>query len=182
MTAADSPIDILLIEPNPGDSRLFTESFRDANLTNTIHTVTDGESALDFVHQRGPYADEPTPDLILLEPQLPRTTGFDVLAELKGEPVLCEIPVVVLTSSSTGEKIVKSHDIEADDYLQKPVSADEFLEFVQSVEEFWLTIVEQSSESSQEQSTDRNEQSGAREEQSAAPEEQSATQNRRSGP
>ncbi|ADD04679.1 receiver box response regulator [Natrialba magadii ATCC 43099] len=149
MTAADSPIDILLIEPNPGDSRLFTESFQDASLTNTIHTVTDGESALDFVNQREPYADEPTPDLILLEPQLPRTTGFEVLAELKGEPALCEIPVVVLTSSSTGERIVKSHDIEADYYLQKPVSADEFLEFVQSVEEFWLTIVQEPAESSE---------------------------------
>ncbi|ELZ05615.1 response regulator receiver protein [Natrialba chahannaoensis JCM 10990] len=166
MTAADSPIDILLIEPNPGDSRLFTESFQDASLTNTIHSVTDGESALDFVHQREPYADESTPDLILLEPQLPRTTGFEVLAELKDEPALCEIPVVVLTSSTTGEKIVKSHDIEADYYLQKPVSADEFLEFVQSVEEFWLTIVQQSPE---EQSAEQDNQSGT-------PEEQSATQ------
>ncbi|WP_323172460.1 response regulator [Natrialba sp. PRR66] len=139
----DEPIEILLVEPSPGDTRLFTESFKDASLTNSVHTVSDGEEALDFVHQRDAYSDKPQPDLILLEPQLPGTSGFDVLSELKNEEALCDIPVVVLTSSDVGEKIVKSHDLDAEHYLQKPVESDDFIEFVQSVENFWLTIVQQ---------------------------------------
>ncbi|WP_254762328.1 response regulator [Natrinema marinum] len=140
------PIKILLVEPNPGDSRLFEEKFRDAKLLNTIHTVPDGETALDFLAQRGEYADESRPDIVLLEPQLPGKSGIDVLSELKNEPELEEIPVVVLTSSDAGEKVVKSHGIEADTYLQKPVEPEEFVEFVQSVEEFWFAIVEKPSQ------------------------------------
>ncbi|MXV61257.1 response regulator [Natronorubrum sp. JWXQ-INN-674] len=137
----DRAIDILLVEPNPGDTRLFTENFRDAKLMNTIHAVSDGESALDFVHQRGEYAEKPQPDIILLEPQLPGKSGMDVLSELNGEPALREIPVIVLTSSAVGEEIVRSHDLEADSYIQKPISPDQFVEFIQSVEEFWFAIV-----------------------------------------
>ncbi|MDS0475993.1 response regulator [Natrinema sp. 1APR25-10V2] len=136
-------IEILLVEPNPGDSRLFEENFRDAKLVNTIHTVSDGEAALEFLAQRGENADEPQPDIILLEPQLPGKSGIDVLSELKNEPELEGIPVVVLTSSDAGEKIVKSHGIEADTYLQKPVEPDDFVEFVHSVEEFWFAIVQE---------------------------------------
>ncbi|WP_440771231.1 response regulator [Natronorubrum sp. DTA28] len=134
-------IDILLVEPNPGDTRLFEENFRDAKLMNAVHAVTNGEKALEFVHQRGEYADSPRPDLILLEPQLPGQSGMEVLAQLNGEPPLREIPVIVLTSSEVGESIVKSHDLEADAYIQKPVETDEFIEFVQEVEEFWFAIV-----------------------------------------
>ncbi|WP_436343775.1 response regulator [Natronorubrum sp. FCH18a] len=134
-------VDILLVEPNPGDTRLFTENFRDAKLLNTIHSVTDGESALEFVHQRGDYEDAPQPDIILLEPQLPGQSGMEVLAELNDEPALCEIPVVVLTSSEAGEEIVKNHGLEADCYIRKPVAPGEFVEFVQSLEEFWFAIV-----------------------------------------
>ena len=134
-------IDILLIEPNPGDTRLFEENFRDAKLANAIHTVADGESALDFLSQRGEYEDAPRPDLILLEPQLPGTSGMEVLSELNDEPALNEIPVVVLTSSESGEAIVKSHGLEADAYIRKPVEPDEFIEFVQEVEDFWFAIV-----------------------------------------
>ncbi|QCW04780.1 response regulator [Natrinema pallidum] len=139
-------IDILLVEPNPGDSRLFEEQFADAKLLNTIHVVPDGDSALDVVHQRNEYADEPCPDIVLLEPQLPGKSGIDVLSELKEDPVLAEIPVIVLTSSDAGEKIVQSHGLEADSYMQKPVEPEDFVEFVRSIEEFWFAIVQTSSQ------------------------------------
>lgn len=135
------PIEILLIEPNPGDTRLFTESFKDAQITNRIYAVSDGETALDFVHQRGEYASVSRPDIVLLDPQLPDTSGTDVLSELDADPALREIPVVILTSSAVEEEIVKSRDFEADAYIQKPVEPEEFVEFVGSVEEFWFTIV-----------------------------------------
>lgn len=144
MTASDpleEVIDILLVEPNPGDTRLFTENFKDAKLLNTIHSVSDGESALDFVHQRGEYEEMPPPDVILLEPQLPGKSGMDVLSELNNEPALSGIPVVVLTSSAVGEEIVKSHDLEAEFYVQKPVEPEDFIRFVHSIEEFWFAIV-----------------------------------------
>lgn len=134
-------IDILLIEPNPGDTRLFEENFRDAKLANAVHAVTDGEEALDFVHQRGEYTDAPKPDLILLELQLPGTSGHDVLSELETEEALSEIPVIVLTGSEAGENIVKSSGVDADEYIQKPVEAEEFIDFVQKVEDFWFAIV-----------------------------------------
>ncbi|PCR92068.1 response regulator [Natrinema ejinorense] len=142
----DEPIDILLVEPNPGDSRLFEENFTDAKLLNTIYVVSDGESALDFVHQRNEFANEPRPDIVLLEPQLPGKSGVDVLSELKNEPSLNEIPVVVLTSSDAGERIVQSHGLEVDTYMRKPVEPKEFVEFVQSIEAFWLTIVQRESQ------------------------------------
>lgn len=143
----DERIEILLVEPNPGDTRLFTESFKDAKLTNNIFTVSDGESALDFVHQRGEYTDVPRPDLVLLEPQLPGTSGETVIAELEGDELLRDIPVVVLTASDNEEDIVKTHDVGADHYIQKPVEPEEFVEFIQSVEEFWLAIVQRTATS-----------------------------------
>ncbi|WP_224448523.1 response regulator [Haloprofundus salilacus] len=138
-----NPIEILLVEPNPGDVRLFTESFKEAQISNHVHTVSDGDSALDFLYQRGEYSDESCPDLILLDPQLPGTSGMDVLRELNNEPALNNLPVVVLTSSDLGKEIVKSQGLDADTFIQKPVEVDEFVEFVQSVEEFWLTITRQ---------------------------------------
>lgn len=134
-------IEILLIEPNPGDCRLFAESFKEAKITNTLHTVSDGEAALDFIHQRGEYADSPRPDLVLLEPQLPGAESQDVLTALKDD-AFEDVPVVVLSSSDTEEDILKSHAFEADHYLQKPIETGEFVEFVQSVEDFWLAIVQ----------------------------------------
>lgn len=135
-------IDILLVEPNHGDVRLFEENFKEGKILNTVHTVSDGETALDFVNQRGDYADAPAPDIILLEPQLPGKSGMEVLSELKNEPALSEIPVIVLTSSEAAEDVVKSHDLEADSYMQKPVEAEEFVGFVQEVEDFWLAIIQ----------------------------------------
>jgi CheY-like chemotaxis protein len=142
------PIDILLVEPNPGDSRLFEENFRDGKLVNTVDIVADGEAALDFVHQRNEYADETRPDIVLLEPQLPGKSGIEVLSELKNDPVLGEIPVIVLTSSDAGEKIVQSHGIEADTYMQKPLEPGDFVDFVRSIEKFWVAIVQKSTEQS----------------------------------
>ncbi len=138
------PIDILLVEPNPGDTRLFEENFRDAKFMNTIHSVPDGETALEFVTQRGEYADATRPDVILLEPQLPGKSGMEVLSELNNEPALSDIPVVVLTSSETGEEIVKSHGLDAEKYIRKPVGTEEFIQFVQEIEEFWFAIVRNS--------------------------------------
>lgn len=135
------PIDILLVEPNPGDTRLFTESFKDGSITNQIYAVSDGESALEFVRQRGEYDSVPRPDIVLLNFQLPGASGEDVLSELKNEPALSDIPVVVLTSSDVEEDIVRSNGVDADHYLQKPVESEDFVNFVQSVENFWLTIV-----------------------------------------
>lgn len=136
-------IDILLVEPNPGDSRLFEESFKDAKLANTLHTVTDGESALDYLHQRGDYATEPRPDLVLLEPQLPGKSGQDVLSELNNDSELREIPVAVLTGSDVEEEIARTHGLDADHYIRKPIDSDEFIDFVRSVEDFWLAIIQQ---------------------------------------
>ncbi|MCU4924944.1 response regulator [Halobacteria archaeon AArc-dxtr1] len=140
------PIDILLVEPNPGDTRLFTEQFKDAKIMNTVHAVSDGEAALDYLHQRGEYADESRPDIILLEPQLPGTSGQDVLAELEEEPTLREIPVAVLTSSAAEQEIVESSGIDTHTYIQKPVEPAEFVDLVQSVEDFWLAIVQRAQE------------------------------------
>ncbi|SFR99288.1 Response regulator receiver domain-containing protein [Halomicrobium zhouii] len=149
MTTADDRdgdrIELLLVEPNPGDTRLFTESFRDGKLANNLHTVSDGESAIDFVRQRGEYADAPRPDLVLLEPELPGVGASEVLSELRGEPAVADVPVVVLSSSDAGEQILRSRGLDADHIIQKPIEPGEFIEFVQSVEDFWLAIIEQPS-------------------------------------
>lgn len=137
----EDAITILLVEPNPGDARLFSESFEDANIASRIHTVTDGETALDFVYQRGDHADSPRPDMILLDFQLPDVDGADVLTELKSEEALRSIPVIVMTSSASEEDIARSYDLHANAYVQKPVEPNEFIELGRSFENFWLTFV-----------------------------------------
>lgn len=140
----DERVDILLVEPNPGDTRLFTESFKDAKLKNDLYTVSDGDDALDIITQRGAYADTPQPDLILLEPKLPGKNGMDVLSEFNDEPALEDVHVIVLTSSDMGEDIVKSHELDADQYVQKPVESEDFIRFVQEIESLWFAIVDES--------------------------------------
>ncbi|WP_226004504.1 response regulator [Natrinema salinisoli] len=137
----EDAITILLIEPNPGDVRLFSESFDDANIACEIHTVTDGADALDFAHQRDDYADSPRPDMILLDFRLPDIDGPDVLSELKSADALRPIPVIVMTSSASEEDIARSYDLHANAYVQKPVEPDEFIELGRSFEDFWLTFV-----------------------------------------
>lgn len=139
--AGEVPIDILLVEPSPGDSRLFEESFREAKLANAVHVVDDGDAALDFLAQRGAYEDAPEPDVVLLEPTLPGTSGGTVLETLRNEPALGDVAVVVLTSSDTGEAILRSRGPEADAYVRKPIGPEDFVRVVQEVEEFWFAIV-----------------------------------------
>ncbi len=105
--------------------------------------MTNGEDALDFLHGRGEYESNACPDLVLLEPQLPGKSGMEILSELNDEPALAEIPVVVLTGSDAEEDIVKSQDVDADHYIQKPVTPDDFFQFVRSIEDFWFAIVQE---------------------------------------
>lgn len=135
------PIDVLLVEDNPGDVRLTEEAFAEAKISNDLHVVRDGESALDFVYRRGEYESAPTPDLVLLDLNLPKVDGTEVLEAIKTDDALKRIPVIVLTSSSAEEDIVESYELHTNAYLTKPVDPDEFVELVQSFEEFWFTLV-----------------------------------------
>lgn len=139
---AAEPVDILLVEDNPGDVRLTQEAFTEARINNDLHVVNDGESALAFVEQRGEYADAPRPDLVLLDLNLPKVDGLDVLERIKGDEVLRRIPVVVLTSSDAEEDVVRSYEQHTNAYLTKPIDPEEFVEVIQSFETFWLTLVQ----------------------------------------
>lgn len=135
------PIEILLVEDNPGDVRLTVEAFREAKVCNQIHTVFDGIQALAFLNQDGKYANVPSPDLILLDLNLPKKDGREVLASIKANEKIRHIPVVILTTSKSEEDIVKSYELHANCFVTKPVDLDQFLEVVKSIGDFWLTIV-----------------------------------------
>ena len=135
------PIDILLVEDNPGDANLTQEAFDEGSIENTLHTVVDGVEALDFLHQHGEYAEAPCPDMVLLDLNLPRKDGDEVLEEVKGDPDLRRIPIVILTSSEAEEDIKKAYDHYANAYLRKPVDPFEFIEMIKQFEEFWFSIV-----------------------------------------
>ncbi|USZ73112.1 response regulator [Natronosalvus halobius] len=135
------PIDILLVEDNPGDVRLTKEAFKEGRIDNTIHVARNGVDALSFLYQRDGYEDAPRPDLILLDLNLPRKNGEEVLEELKDDPTLRRIPTVVLTSSEAEEDVVRSYEKYANAYLTKPIDPDEFIEIVRSFESFWLSVV-----------------------------------------
>jgi len=141
MTTTDKPVEILLAEDNPGDVMLTKKALQQGKLTNNLHVVTDGVEALDFLRQNDEYADEPRPDLILLDLNMPRKDGQDVLKELKNDDDLCRIPVVVLTSSESEEDIAKSYELSANAYLTKPVDFDGFIEIVARLENFWFQVV-----------------------------------------
>jgi chemotaxis family two-component system response regulator Rcp1 len=134
-------IQILLVEDNPGDVRLTLEALRGAKVANELHVVGDGESALDFLHQRGTYATALRPDIILLDLNLPRLEGREVLAEIKTDPDLAKIPTIVLTSSSADVDIQECYELHANCFISKPVDFTEFLAAVRSLEGFWLKIV-----------------------------------------
>jgi CheY-like chemotaxis protein len=136
------PVDILLVEDNPGDVRLTREAFAEARINNDLHDVNDGEAALDFLHQRDDHADAPRPDLILLDLNLPKVDGLDVLEEVKSHDDLRTIPVVVLTSSEAEEDVVQSYEQHTNAYLTKPIDPNEFVDVIRSFERFWLTLVE----------------------------------------
>ncbi len=136
-----SPIEILLVEDNPGDVRLTQEVLKEGRIRNTLNVVTDGVEALAFLRREGAYADAPPQDMVLLDLNLPRMDGREVLAEIKGDPELRKIPVVVLTTSSAEVDILKAYDLHANCYITKPVDLDQFENVVRSIEDFWLAIV-----------------------------------------
>ncbi len=135
------PIEILMVEDNPGDVRLTLEALKEDKVYHHLHVVGDGVEAIAFLHQEGKYADAPRPDLILLDLNLPKKDGREVLAEIKADPGLKSIPVVVLTSSQAEEDIIRSYNLYANCYVTKPVDLEQFMRVVRSIEEFWLTIV-----------------------------------------
>lgn len=135
-------IDILLVEDNPADVRLTMEALRDGKVRNRLHVAKDGIEALAFLRNERPFTDAPQPDLILLDLNLPKKDGREVLAEIKRHPEWRRIPVVILTTSRAEEDILRSYDLHANCYISKPVDLDSFLRIVKSIEEFWLEIVE----------------------------------------
>jgi len=139
--AAGEMVDILLVEDNEGDARLAKEAMRDSKIRNTLHHVVDGEEAMAFLRKEGVYAKSPRPDLILLDLNLPKKDGRQVLSEIKDDENLKRIPVVILTVSSAEEDILKSYNLHANCYITKPIDLGQFMKVVRSVEDFWLTIV-----------------------------------------
>lgn len=138
---AGKPIEILLVEDNPGDVRLTREAFKEAKVRNNLNVVWNGVEALAFLRRQGDYSKAPRPDLILLDLNLPKKDGRDVLAEVKKDPELKRIPIVILTTSSAEEDIIRTYDHHANCYITKPVDFERFMEIVKLVEDFWLTVV-----------------------------------------
>ena len=135
------PIDILLVEDNPGDARLTIEAMREAKVRNRIHVVEDGVEAMEFLRRKGRFSDAPRPDLILLDLNLPRKDGREVLAEVKTDPDLKRIPVVVLTTSRAEEDVLRAYDLHANCYVTKPVDFEQFMRVVREIDEFWVKVV-----------------------------------------
>ena len=138
---ADRDVQILLVEDNPGDVRLTVEALRAATVANQLHVVGDGEAAIDYLRQRGRYTDAVRPDIVLLDLNLPRLDGRDVLDDIKSDPDLGSIPIVVLTSSAAEADIARSYELHANCFVSKPVDLAEFMDAVSLLEGFWLKIV-----------------------------------------
>jgi CheY-like chemotaxis protein len=134
-------VHVLLVEDDPGDVLMTREAFGHYKLRNVLHVVTDGEQALQFLRQTGDYADAPRPGLILLDLNLPRRDGLEVLAELKADPVLKVIPVVILTTSQAHEDILRSYALHANAYVSKPVDFERFMDAVRQIDNFFVTVV-----------------------------------------
>ena len=141
MTDSGKPVEILLAEDNPGDAKLTQKAFEQGNILNNLHIVENGVEAMDFLNQRGEYEAKPRPDLVLLDLNMPRKDGWDVLEEINEDPELRRLPVIVLTSSEAEADIVKSYELQANAYLTKPVDYSGFMDVVRSLEEFWLSVV-----------------------------------------
>lgn len=135
------PIEILLVEDNPGDVDLAKNALESSKIDNNLHAVVNGEEAMDFLRRKGIYADAPRPDLVLLDLNLPRKDGREVLAEIKSDDNLKQIPVVILTSSRDEEDILKSYNLHANCYITKPMDLTQFIKVIKSIEDFWFTIV-----------------------------------------
>lgn len=141
MTSIGQPIEVLLVEDDPGDELITREAFEDNKIGNNLHVVRDGLEALDFLYQRGEHADKPRPDLILLDLNLPKYDGRQVLEKIKSDPELRAIPVVVLTTSSAEEDILRSYKLFANAYVTKPVDLDRFMSVIRQIDEFFVTVV-----------------------------------------
>jgi chemotaxis family two-component system response regulator Rcp1 len=135
------PIEILLVEDNPGDARLTVEALREGKVRNNLHHARDGVEAMRFLQREGEYKDAPRPDLVLLDLNLPRKDGREVLAEMRNNPEIKTIPVVVLTTSEAEQDVVRTYELCANCYITKPVDLEKFITIVRSIEDFWLTIV-----------------------------------------
>ncbi len=135
------PVEILLIEDNPGDVRLTEEALKEDKLQAKLHVVMDGQEAMCFLRKEGDFADTPRPDLILLDLNLPKKDGREVLAEIKTDEELKQIPVVVLTTSQAEEDILKAYELNANCYITKPVDLNQFIKVVKSIDDFWFTVV-----------------------------------------
>jgi len=135
------PIEILMVEDNPGDVRLTREALKGGKVWNELRVVTDGVAALDYLRGKPPYENEPRPDLVLLDLNLPKKDGREVLAAIKSDDSLKSIPVVILTTSQAEEDVVRAYNLNANCYVTKPVDFEQFTRIVQAIEQFWLTIV-----------------------------------------
>jgi CheY-like chemotaxis protein len=135
------PVEILLVEDNPGDARLVIEALKEGRVRNYVHVARDGIEALDMLRRADGFPDSPRPDLVLLDLNLPRKDGREVLAEIKADPALRRIPVVILTTSTAEEDVVRSYDLHANCFITKPVDLDQFMGVVRAIEDFWFTVV-----------------------------------------
>ena len=135
------PILIMLVEDNPGDAELILDFLEQCKVKNTIHWLQDGEAAMAYLHREGQYADKPMPDLVLLDLNLPKKDGRAVLSEIKADPRLKHIPVVILTSSKSEEDIIRSYQLQANCYITKPVDIEQFVNVVRAIDDLWLTVV-----------------------------------------
>jgi len=136
------PVDVLLVEDDEGDVLMTREAFEFHKIRNPLHVVTDGEQALRFMRRTGPFAGAPRPGLILLDVNLPRVSGLEVLAELKQDPELCVVPVVMLTTSQAEEDILRSYKLHANAYVSKPVDFEHFIAAIRQIDDFFLTLVQ----------------------------------------
>lgn len=140
------PVDILLVEDNAGDVRLTREALNEGKVLNNLHVVVDGVQAMAFLRREDPYGEATRPDVVLLDLNLPKKDGREVLGEIKADPNLMRIPVVVLTTSEAEKDVLQAYDLHANSYIIKPVDFDQFIKVMESVEDFWLTIVKLPSE------------------------------------
>ena len=138
---APHPIEILLVEDDPGDVLMTREAFADYKIANRLNVVSNGEDAIAYLRRQGRFADAPTPDLVLLDLNLPRRNGREVLSDIKGDPVLRRIPVVILTTSDAEEDVIAAYDLHANAYVRKPVDFEQFVSAVRAIDDFFITVV-----------------------------------------
>ncbi|HEY3928165.1 MAG TPA: response regulator [Candidatus Koribacter sp.] len=155
MSNTPQPIEILLVEDNPGDAYLTTDLLEKSHVLNRMTTVRDGEEAINFLRRKRPYENAPNPDLILLDLNLPKKDGRQVLAEIKQDPFLKVIPVVILTSSEAEQDVLRSYELHANSYISKPVKLESFIEVIHQIESFWLSIVKLPRQHADQRGTDK---------------------------